>query len=296
METTHPTGWGVRMRDPQAPAQVLAEFRASDPEFITETAIARVWKVQTAQGLAALKIYHKPSMGQEADGFVFTDALKGVAVAKVFQTTGNIALTEWLDGPSLGDMTRSGEDKKAAEILVDVAKTIHSNTHNLGLNLITLEELFSWLFTIEFAPECPESAQHSIRYCQKLAGELLASQTDIRPLHGDLHHDNIRLGARGYCAFDAKGVAGERTFELANAFRNPKAAPKIVQDPARIIMLLEMWSNRFEVNQQRLLQWATVKIALSIAWRCNRRLLHDPELALLATFIGLPALWARNKR
>ncbi|MBL4813394.1 MAG: hypothetical protein JKX69_13820, partial [Rhodobacteraceae bacterium] len=126
--------------------------------------------------------------------------------------------------------------------------------------------------------------RRDIVFCQQTAQNLLANQIDIRPLHGDLHHDNIRLGARGYCAFDAKGVLGERAYELANAFRNPKGAEKIVTAPERVVSLAQSWSQAFDVDQQRLLQWAMVKVALSISWRCNGKLKHDGEFALLALF------------
>ena len=97
-----------------------------------------------------------------------------------------------------------------------------------------------------------------------------------------VHHDNIRLGTRGFCAFDAKGVVGERTYELANAFRNPKGARKLVFNRNRIEVLADCWSQSFNVNRERLLQWAFVKCALSIAWRAKGKFVKDDETELLA--------------
>ncbi len=89
-----------------------------------------------------------------------------------------------------------------------------------------------------------------------LAADLLAKQSDLRPLHGDFHHDNIKRGARGYLAFDAKGVIGDRAFELANAFRNPLGADVTVQNPRRINHIAQLWGQAFEVPSSRLLSWA----------------------------------------
>ena len=269
----------------EIPPGVLKEFDVADPKFIIKTNIARIWKVRSQQGLAALKIYHKPNMGNEAGGFRFIKSLHGKSAARVFQTGQNIALSEWLDGPSLGDLTRENNDQEASLHLVNVANSIHSQTRNLGLILPSLETWFSALFALKFAPDCPTKAQQNIVLCQKLASHLLSSQTDIRPLHGDLHHDNIRHGKRGYCAFDAKGISGERAYELANAFRNPKGAAAVVASPARLRFVLKTWAQAFNVDQKRLLQWACVKIALSISWRCDKLLHDDAELELLGIFL-----------
>ena len=140
------------------------------------------------------------------------------------------------------------------------------------------------MFSLRVSPDVPKQTHDDIGFCRDLARHLLASQTDIRPLHGDLHHDNIRLSDRGYCAFDAKGVVGERAYELANAFRNPKGIPDLIRDPSRIARLRELWSREFQVSPRRLMQWATVKVALSISWRSGGTLIADPECDLLSIF------------
>ena len=267
------------MRAPHAP---LAEFSASNPEFITKTAIATIWKVQSPFGPAALKLYHKPDMGAERHGFTLMAALNGQGAAKIYQTTQNAALSEWLDGPHLGDLTRNGQDHQATKELVKTANTLHATMPNIP-NLPTLTQRFRALKTLRF--NCPDTPKRSLQRAQTLAEHLLNTQTDIRPLHGDLHHDNIRLTPRGYLAFDAKGLIGERAFELANAFRNPKGAEALHRDAARIRHLAQSWGQAFAVNPQRLLHWAAAKCALSIAWRSSGTIKDDPEFDLLATLL-----------
>jgi len=267
---------------------ILVEFSVSDPVFVEETAIAIVWKVRSADGsFAALKIYKKPDMGNERKGFAFLSALNGRGAAKVLSIKDEYALTEWLDGPSLGDIARGGDDVGPNRLLVAVANQIHADIIHVDSKLPNLTDWFGALFTLQFAETCPQSARENILSAQVLARKALAEQRDIRPLHGDLHHDNIRASARGHCAFDAKGVLGERAYELANAFRNPKGADKTIRDPARINQLLDLWSHGFCVERRRLLIWATAKCALSIAWRSGPVLAQDPEFDLLATFLRL---------
>ena len=112
--------------------------------------------------------------------------------------------------------------------------------------------------------------------CQ-LAEDLLADQQDIRPLHGDLHHDNIKAGDPGYIAFDAKGVLGARTFELANAFRNPLGSEATALRPETIQRRAELWSAGLNVSKTRLLSWAAAFSGLSLAWHYKSK--FGPESA-----------------
>lgn len=275
-------------RWPIIPPDLQADLSLGTPEFVIETPIAHIWKVSCGDGQeAALKIYKKPDMGNESCGFQFLSALDGVGAARVFWTNQNVALTEWLDGPSLGDLTRAGRDETANRELVAVANQLHANPPGATAALPRLDTWFDGLFHLSISADCPVTVQRDLLRCQRLAGELIRTQQDIRPLHGDLHHDNIRLGTRGYCAFDAKGVLGERTYELANAFRNPKGAEQIIRDPARISHLADLWSRSFDVDRHRLLQWASVKCALSIAWRNTPILTDDPETDLLSLFLNM---------
>lgn len=268
------------------PDEILLTYQLSKPSFVEKTNIADVWKVQTASGgWAALKRYHKPDMGNERAGFAVMSALNGVATAKVLAIGQNIALTEWLDGPSLGDLTRSGQDTEACRHLGETATKMHRHMPRITAELPSLCQWFRALETLSFADDCPPQAKHNLRTAQALARQLLATEHNICPLHGDLHHDNIRLGPRGYAAFDAKGLIGERGFELANAFRNPKGAEALHRDPTRIRHLANTWSQSFAVDAQRLLQWAAAKCALSIAWRSGGTAQNDPELDLLATLL-----------
>ncbi|MGJ8586474.1 MAG: aminoglycoside phosphotransferase family protein [Marinosulfonomonas sp.] len=270
------------------PSELSAEFNVSLVCFVEETAIANIWKVRRTDGqFAALKSYKKSHMGNEGRGFEFLKSLNGGAAALVFDQSATCALIEWLDGPSLGDLTRSGKDEQASVELVGVANRIHAESRNEAIELPLLEDWFEALFSTGFGTDCPEEARRNIMRSRDIARHLLNEQKDIQPLHGDLHHDNIRLGERGYCAFDAKGVMGERTYELANAFRNPKGAPELIRDPERIKYLCRLWSKSLCVEPHRLMQWAAVKSALSIVWHGSGTVKADPEFDLLDVFLSI---------
>ncbi len=277
------------MCDPvQPPAVILAECGAGSARFVDKTHIATVWQVRCHDGrMAALKVYHGDDMAGESHGFDFVEGLEGVGVAHVYWRNHRAALVEWLDGPSLGDLTRGGQDLLASRELVGVANRIHAAARPMAAKLPHLQDWFRDLFALLFGPGCPVDLARDITRCKRLAQTLLADQQDMRPLHGDLHHDNIRHGPRGYSAFDAKGVLGERAYELANAFRNPNGADAVVRDPARVRFLATFWAQEFGVDPRRLMAWAAIKCALSIAWRCGSVLEQDDEGDLLRVFLGV---------
>ncbi|MEN8742130.1 aminoglycoside phosphotransferase family protein [Pseudophaeobacter sp. 1A09344] len=268
------------------PEEVLAAFRVTVPEWIATTAIASLWKVSRAGGGAAvLKYYGARGMGSEASGFRFLQAAPESCAAQVYDLRPDAALVEWLEGPSLADVAIAGEDEMAARELVRVASGLHPGTGQAPEGYPRLEDRFDALFHLRPAPSCAAGGKAAIAACQTLARDLLDAQVDVRPLHGDLHHGNVMKTPRGFCAFDAKGIVGERTYELANAFRHPYGDPDLIRDPRRIGMLADLWATGFAVDRQRLLQWAAVKCALSIAWRSKGRLAQDAELDLLAALL-----------
>ncbi|MEM9716482.1 MAG: aminoglycoside phosphotransferase family protein [Pseudomonadota bacterium] len=281
-------GRDITNADPFPPAAVLAKFNLTEPVFVAETALARVWKAQRTDGIpVALKVYFERGMRNEADGFRWLKAMQGAPVVQVYGHDDQSAVIEWLDGPSLGDLSRSGNDTEAAMELGKLARTLHSYEAQSLANLPDLEDWFAELFTLGVPNELSDQHRRNFEFCIQLATTLLSDQKDIRPLHGDLHHDNVKLGSRGYTAFDAKGVLGERTYDLANAFRNPKGARPLVYSAERIANLRDTFSTTFEVSPSRLMQWAVVKCALSIAWRHHPTLQDDDELELLDLLIGV---------
>jgi streptomycin 6-kinase len=269
------------------PEEVLVAFRVTAPEWIATTAIASLWKVSRAGGgVAVLKYYGARGMGSEASGFRFLQAAPESYAAQVYGLRPDAALVEWLEGPSLADLAIAGEDEMAARELVRVASGLHPGTGQAPEGYPRLEDRFDALFHLKPAPSCAAGDKAAIAACQTLARDLLDAQVDVRPLHGDLHHGNVMKTPRGFCAFDAKGLVGERAFELANAFRHPYGNPDLTRDPRRIGMLADLWSVGFAVDRQRLMQWAAVKCALSIAWRSKGRLAQDDELDLLAALLS----------
>ncbi len=268
------------------PPEVVATFRLHDPVAVAETGIATVWRVRRDGRDAALKVWHDFDMDNEGAGVDLLAAKAGRAAVEILDRRPGALLMEWLDGPSAGDLVRAGADATATGIVADVAARFHATPVTLP-DLPALQTWFADLFALRFAPDCPAAARADFEASQVLAADLLESTTTPVALHGDLHHDNIRKGARGWVAHDAKGVCGDLAYELANAFRNPVGADAVMRDPARVPQLADQFAQALQVDRARLLRWAAAHCALSIAWSAGPVISTHADLDLLAILLGI---------
>lgn len=265
---------------------MLTAFGVSQPDRVAETQIAWVWKVRQADGRpAALKHYKAAGMGAEAAGFAFLRQFQGGLAAEIYALAARAALLEWLEGPSAGDIARQGDLAAADRALADLACALHAASAGPPGPLPPLAARLAGLLECRAGDLPAGGLRDNILRCRALAGELL--RVPLRPcaLHGDLHHENMRRAARGFCAFDAKGLWGDRAFELANAFRHPKGCEEMIRRPAVIRSRARLWAAALQVPAPRLLAWAAVKCALSIVWRQPPGGAPDAEAPLLAALL-----------
>jgi streptomycin 6-kinase len=100
-----------------------------------------------------------------------------------------------------------------------------------------------------------------------LAEHLLNQNREVRVLHGDIHHENIRHHPeRGYLAFDPKGLIGERTFDAANTLCNPVSMGDVVRNEARILRISGILAGKMGIEQSRVLGFVYIYACLSASW------------------------------
>ncbi|WP_299933937.1 aminoglycoside phosphotransferase family protein [uncultured Pelagimonas sp.] len=257
----------------------LTTFGLTHPCELTRTGIAELWRVRGPQGQDwVLKLYHGQSMGNETHGVALMRAWGNVSSTHVPCIHGqikNALVMDFLPGKTLGDGLRNG-DWRANKDLGAFARDLHSLPLPPMPNFPILEEWFALLFELHISPDCPEDFKHDMGKAQNLARHLLGTQTDVRPLHGDLHHDNVFYEDQGFRTIDAKGVIAEPAYELANAMRNPKGCGGDLRNVGLQKERLRWFSQSLQVDQKRLAQWATAKCAWSIALRAKGTQKADP--------------------
>ena len=99
-----------------------------------------------------------------------------------------------------------------------------------------------------------------------IADRLLDTPHAVAPLHGDLHHDNILHGARGWLAIDPKGVLGDPGFDAANMFYNPLERDDLCLDPERIAHMAEIFAKTLGQTPAAILDHGIAWGCLSAAW------------------------------
>ncbi len=264
----------------------LNAFQLSNPELIDKTALAEIYRAELPDGtIAMLKCWNNPN--SEQFGADYLEALNGNGVVKILARRKGALLMEYLEGPTLGSLSRQGKDEESTEILAQVALSLRQSPKSDLKNAPTVERWFRALFDAMFLDDCDPQLRENIEFCKEIAQTLLAALTRSVALHGDLHHDNVLVHKGKWIAIDPKGLWGDPAYELANALRNPKGVDQLIRDPNIISHRAKVFAESLQIDQKQMLKWAAVKIALSISWRENAHIGSDPESDLLNRFLEM---------
>ena len=250
-----------------------------------ETQTSLIQPVRRSNERAILKLL-KP-ISDEAGGAALLRYYDGQGAVRLLESESGALLMEGATGPrSLRAMATPGEDEQANAILVDVIVTLHGpRTVPIPSGLMPLSERFSSLFD-------QERDRVLLGQCAAVARKLLASSAGPVPLHGDLHHGNVLDGGgRGWLAIDPKALLGERAYDVANLLRNPAPCATLVLSRDRMARLAVFYSERLELDRQRILDFAFAHAGLSAAWDIEDGL--DPSYSLqcaelLSTLVAVP--------
>jgi len=192
----------------------------------------------------------------------------GDGAAAVFAASDDAVLMERAMGKrSLTTYAQTGRDDEATEILCDVVAGLHRPRAAPLPPLVPLDIWFADLF--------PTAAAQGgiLARAAATARALLADQRSVRPLHADIHHDNVLdFEDRGWLAIDPKRVIGEAGYDYANIFCNPDMdhpQPPVSVLPERFQRRLEIVTSRTGIPHRRLTEWILAYTGLSAAWIIN---------------------------
>ncbi|MCB1538874.1 MAG: 3'-kinase [Rhodospirillales bacterium] len=259
-----------------------SRWSLTNPVQLAETPTSALYRVRRADGGAAvLKILTELGRADEAAGAPWLDYIDGDGAVNLLAHDDGAHLLEYLGGATLVPMVAAGDDAGATAIVVDVVKKLHGpKNKSVPVGLPTLRERFRALF------DRRDDTSFFSRGAQ-LAETLLNSQSEIRSLHGDLHHLNILHGPRGWCAIDPKGILGDPHYELAALFGNPHGMPHLTDDPARACAMVAQCAQALGLDSGRILAFAAAQSALSAAWNLMDGLDPAHDFALGRVLFGL---------
>lgn len=229
----------------------LATWDLSNPQFLTQTLTSHIYTVTYEAKTVILKLL-SPSETDEQQGAVALRYFDGNGAVLLLHYDEGAQLMEYATGDELVTLVERGEDENATRIIAQVIKQLHSVPQDAPKDgLIMLDRWFEALFVRAMADKQVGSKSIFAR-AASLAEQLLTDQQEIRVLHGDIHHYNIKHSPRGWLAFDPKGVVGERTYDCANALCNP-GMPELVHNETRLLNNAAIFADTLALDLSRIL-------------------------------------------
>lgn len=236
------------------------QLSADGPPIMTPRAV--LLPVRQQDRAAMLKV---ATDAEEKFGNLLLSWWAGDGAAAVFAASDDAILMERAMGQrSLTAYAQGGRDDEATAILCDVVARLHRPRSMPLPQLVPLDIWFADLF--------PTAAAQGgiLARAAATARALLADQRDVRPLHADIHHDNVLdFDDRGWLAIDPKRVIGEPGYDYANIFCNPDMdhpVPPVAVLPERFQRRLEIVTSRSGIPRRRLTEWILAYTGLSAAW------------------------------
>src|SRR5262245_47908513 len=183
----------------------LAVWGLSNPQLLTQTMTSQIYTVTHGAETFVLKLL-SPSETEEQRGALSLRYFDGHGAVRLMRYDEGAQLMEYAAGDELVTLVERGEDERATRIIAQVIARLHSVPQDDPPDgLFPLGRWCGALFAKAAADRLSGVESVYVRGAA-LAERLLAGQRDIRALHGDIQHYNIRQSARGWLAFDPKGL------------------------------------------------------------------------------------------
>jgi len=233
--------------------------------LIADTPTSHVYRVRRSDGVSAIAKLLKPAGRHELPGFHFLGWRDGAGAVKLVDRREMAGLMEDAGSTTLGEYRRHNGEAEANAIIIGIVRGLHSaNVEAPPPKLVPLRRQFRALFEQAAKPDGSELS-HLLRICAAVADALIDTQTDIRPLHGDLHHENIITGGkRGWLAIDPQGLIGDPAYEVANIFGNPRGI--VLADPDLITARVRTFAPAIGCHEEKILRFAIAHAGLSVSW------------------------------
>lgn len=252
---------------------------------IADTVAGTVFEVHRRDGPAAIVKALKPvALDDNLRGADFLEWRDGVGAIRLLARSDNLLLLEHAGKETLRDCLLSDGDLVATRIAADVLERCHARSSALPpSSLQPLERYFASLFRLAEADRRDGLDTISVE-AAGIARVLLDSQRDIKPLHGDLHHENIIHGPRGWLVIDPAGLIGDPALDVANMFSNPLDWHDLTRDPERIAAMAAIFAETLGRDVRTILRYAFSYGCLSAAWHeeDGNATERDDELAVAA--------------
>lgn len=243
------------------------EWRIESASLLADTVAGSVYEVTLAGGENAIVKHLKPKALEDSlRGADFLTWRNGVGCVRLLARSGTMLLMEHAGRTTLRDHMASHGDSDATRIAASVLLDYHRASDSPPpASLQPLSRYFASLFA-KAERDRKDGLAGPYAEAAAMAQALLADQRDIKPLHGDLHHENIMHGPRGWIIIDPAGLIGDAALDVANMFSNPLDRFDLTRDEARIAGMADVFAETLGRDVRTILRYAFAYGCLSAAW------------------------------
>lgn len=248
-------------------AETIDRWQLTDTRQIADTPGSLVFRARLPDGASVIAKLLKPRGMGEVAGMDYLEWRDGHGAVRLIARHANACLLQDAGLRTLEDL-RAGEGEQAAtQAFAEVLREIHAPSPKTAPSgLAPLSRHFAALVD-DPPPTMAAERADDVAWAGSVARDLLAQQTDIMPLHGDLHHENILAdGAGRWRAIDPHGLIGDPVYDAANFFGNPIGRPDITCDESRILLLARTIAPALDCDEVKVLRYAAAHAALSACW------------------------------
>jgi streptomycin 6-kinase len=268
----------------------LAAWGLSNPRLLRQTRTSHIYTVTHGAETVVLKLLSSAET-EERRGALALRYFDGHGAVRLLRHAEGAHLMEYAAGDELVTLVERGEDEHAARIIARVIGQLHGVPQDAPQHgLAPLDSWFGALFAKAAADRRAGIASIYVRGAA-LAERLLADRRDVRVLHGDIHHYNIRQSPRGWLAFDPKGLVGERAYDCANTLCNP-VMPALVHSETRLLANAAILAGMLALDPWRVLAFTYAYACLNasrwlrlggndiVQWHLDVAMIIEPHIEL----------------
>jgi streptomycin 6-kinase len=243
----------------------LTTWNLSNPQPLAQTPTSHVYTVTHDQTVVVLKILTDYGV-EERIGALALRHFQGNGAVRLLHSDDGAQLLEYANGKDVTELVRNGQDETATAVIAEVVNALHANDAAPPEGMTSLRTWFRALFA-QAEQDHKEGLNTILRHAATIADTVFAQPHKPRVLHGDIHHANIRQSARGWLAFDPKGLYGERTYDLANTLCNPVPVyGAAIVDEGRILRNSGILAQKCSIERARVLLFLYLYACLTASW------------------------------
>lgn len=188
---------------------------------ILQTYRSTVYRVESPQGPAKLKLYTQIGYRGERAAISFSKGIDSKAIAQIYQSDFYRAavLSEWVDRPTVGDVLRKGDYETATRLACDVILGLTDNSR-IAFPFAYRRKMALTYRSLQRKFKISQSAEYQALLTEALGilERLLSHKSAERIIHGDLHYDNMIQTPEGARAIDPRGVKAHPVVNCQSLF------------------------------------------------------------------------------